>query len=163
MISFIALLIALLTLVGPGTPPANRNASDVHPLREASGEGKLPSANEADSHPDLRPLLGAWRATVTFAAGESEVTDLEIARDPSRPSEVRSAVLSFGPAEERFRGTLTATSDGAELVFASQATCDALHLGSATITGRLQDQRLEGTAFLPDQHHLVSWSAERLG
>ncbi|QDV08278.1 hypothetical protein Poly30_38150 [Planctomycetes bacterium Poly30] len=162
MISLLALAIALLTLLAPSSTPEPAQRSDDVPHAKLAEENGRPTARWAGHEEAILPLLGAWQATVTFADGASDVTNLEIERAVESETDASVGLLSFGPASERFRGLLTAQRDEAGVIFASQATCQDPLLGTATLTGRTSGSTLEGTAFLPDQQHLVTWTAERI-
>ncbi|MFT7169972.1 MAG: hypothetical protein ACI80K_003117 [Paracoccaceae bacterium] len=164
MISLIALVIALLTLLTPGQlAAASAEEAPATQGRLASMGETAPTAGPARgaaSEEALLPLLGAWRATVTFPDGSTEATDLEVSRTPG--GELSPGTITFGPVEEQFSGPLSAHRDGLGLVFASQAKSLDLSLGTATISGAWSEGELRGTAFLTDEARLVSWTATRI-
>ncbi len=156
MIGLIALAIAFLTLLAPSPPSAQDKAPQTSPPVATVND----PATWAGPDDVIRPLLGAWRTTVTFPDGTTEETELEVARSPEGTG-ASSANVSFGPATECYTGPLTAHRDGADVVFASQIECRAAAFGTAALTGRWSRGVLEGTAYLAEGERLVTWRAER--
>lgn len=161
MITLLALAIALLTLLSPGGPPEAPTEGSPAPHIGLGLAIEGSTAMWAVDGDALAPLLGAWRVTVHFSDGSLDETNLEIGRAPEA-DEGAPGVLAFGPPGERFQGSLNFQRTGSTVTFASQAICENAQVGTAMLTGRLSGTSLQGTAFLPDQQHLVTWQAERI-
>jgi hypothetical protein len=106
-------------------------------------------------------LMGDWIAMVNLPEGDRQETHIRVKRSEGDAlrGERGPVLVSMGQGDECFTGPVAAHFEGSDVVFASAA--EAPDLGTATISGRMVAGQLTGSAFLPDQHRLVTWTAAR--